>query len=86
MTGHSKSQTKKKQIISEHQEEALADVTNIYQEEQKKPEAERRSLRIICREVEGKWRKKVGYATIKISRETVRRRHRGGRADGSILP
>ncbi|KAF9227985.1 DDE-domain-containing protein, partial [Gyrodon lividus] len=58
MTGHSKSQTKKKQIISEHQEEALTDTIKIYQEEQQKPEEERRSLQTICQEVEGRWQKK----------------------------
>ncbi|EGO03618.1 hypothetical protein SERLA73DRAFT_149855 [Serpula lacrymans var. lacrymans S7.3] len=44
MTGHAKSQTKKKQVLSEHQEAALADAVNTYQEEQQKPEEERRSL------------------------------------------
>ncbi|KAF9235662.1 hypothetical protein BU15DRAFT_30365, partial [Melanogaster broomeanus] len=74
------SQTKKKQIISEHQEEALTDAIKIYQEEQQKPEEERRSLRTICQEVEGRWRKKVGYAAVNVSRETVRRRLNGGRS------
>jgi hypothetical protein len=80
MTGRPKSQTKKTQIVSEHQEEAIADAVKIYQEDQQKPENERKSLRTICREVEGRWRKKAGYAAVSVSRDTVRRRLKGGRS------
>ncbi|KIK78642.1 hypothetical protein PAXRUDRAFT_163431 [Paxillus rubicundulus Ve08.2h10] len=55
MTGCPKSQTKKTQIVSEHQEEAIADAVKIYQEDQQKPENERKSLCTICCEVEGRW-------------------------------
>ncbi|KIK72850.1 hypothetical protein PAXRUDRAFT_179801, partial [Paxillus rubicundulus Ve08.2h10] len=39
-----KSQTKKKQVLSEHQEEALSDAINTYLEQQKKPEEDGRSF------------------------------------------
>ncbi|KIK75309.1 hypothetical protein PAXRUDRAFT_65412, partial [Paxillus rubicundulus Ve08.2h10] len=54
MTGCAKSDTKKDQILSEHQEEALTDAIKIYQDKQQKPQEARRSLRSICCEVEGR--------------------------------
>ncbi|KIK95026.1 hypothetical protein PAXRUDRAFT_141627, partial [Paxillus rubicundulus Ve08.2h10] len=49
-----KSWTKKKQVLSEHQEEALSDAINTSQEQQQKPEEDRRSLQIICHKVEAR--------------------------------
>ncbi|KAH0837930.1 hypothetical protein J3R83DRAFT_6163, partial [Lanmaoa asiatica] len=58
MVGHAYSKAKKKQIQAEKQEEAVAEACKIIQEEDTKPEEERRSRRQVCREVEAEWQKK----------------------------
>ncbi|KIK72350.1 hypothetical protein PAXRUDRAFT_799248 [Paxillus rubicundulus Ve08.2h10] len=80
MTGCPKPETRKRQIHLEQQEEALADVVKTHQEEQQKPEKERRSLHTICHEVKEKWRKNKGYCGVIVSRDTVCQRLEGGRS------
>ncbi|KAI6041986.1 hypothetical protein EDC04DRAFT_2892502 [Pisolithus marmoratus] len=58
MPGCAKSQSKKKQIASEYQEEALAQAIKLYKEEQEKPADEQKSLCQICQDVEMVWKKK----------------------------
>jgi len=82
MPGRPKSQTKKSQIHSEKQEEALTDAIKVYLENQQKPEdsEERKSLRKICKEVEEEWQEKKGYRNVRVARDTVQRRLQGGRS------
>ncbi|KIK75549.1 hypothetical protein PAXRUDRAFT_18897 [Paxillus rubicundulus Ve08.2h10] len=43
MVGRAKFQAKRKQVLSEHQEEALSDAINTYQEQQQRSEEDRRT-------------------------------------------
>ncbi|KAI6020338.1 hypothetical protein BKA83DRAFT_4527017 [Pisolithus microcarpus] len=78
MPSRAKSQTKKKQIKSQYQEEALAQAIELYREEQKNPSDKQKGLRIICQEVEMKWKGKNQY--VKVDKETVWRQLQGGRS------
>ncbi|KIK82555.1 hypothetical protein PAXRUDRAFT_153649 [Paxillus rubicundulus Ve08.2h10] len=47
MIGWAKSQTLQKQILSENQEDAVADAVSTYREEQQKPAEDRKSLQTV---------------------------------------
>ncbi|KIK21790.1 hypothetical protein PISMIDRAFT_78630, partial [Pisolithus microcarpus 441] len=78
MPGCPLSQTKKKQVQSKLQEEAIAQAVQLCKEEEKKPDTERTSMCAICSKVEEEWRQKKKY--VRVSRDTVRQRLQGGRS------
>jgi hypothetical protein len=76
MPGIAPSITKKKQKARAEQEKAYAEAIEVYHEEQKKPEDQRKSRRAICREIIHKW--KARRKPINISPDTLRRQLEGG--------
>ncbi|KAI6046735.1 hypothetical protein EDC04DRAFT_2597852 [Pisolithus marmoratus] len=78
MPGCALSQTKKKQIQSELQEEAITQAVQLCKEEEKKLANERTSMRAICYKVEEEWKQKRKY--VRVSRDTVHWQLQGGRS------
>ena len=77
MVGRAYLKAKKKQILSERQEEAVAEAIRIIHEEEEKPEGERRSRQEVCWVVEAEWRQKAGCGEVTVSHDTVKRRLNG---------
>ena len=78
MAGCAWSRTKKKRVKSNLQEEAISQAIQLYEEEEKKPEDQRLSLRAICTKVEEEWRQKKKH--VRVSKDTLWRRLKGGRS------
>jgi hypothetical protein len=78
MTGQAKSKAEKQHIKITDQEEALTYAIKLHQEDEHKPEKERRSLRALCQEAEeemDRQKKKVS-----LSHVTLKRQLEGGRS------
>lgn len=79
MGGRAKSLTKKARVQSEEKEELVQLAVAAYRSELKKPKAERRGARTICKEVSDEHQRKTGR-DVRLDHNTMLRRLNGGKS------